>query len=133
MRQRELEAGSHELLHVRSLDIVALLNLGDLEDVDGGESSTVSGSHVLVQGLGSLGTRQSAELLVHVVGAGSRVVSEPDSKVLDLERLLLVDGVHGNNLTGSLLHLSKLTNEVPESRLGDRLVDGKDPHSVQLR
>ena len=41
-------------------------------------------------------------------------------------------GVDGNNLTGGLLHLSELTNEVPETRLGDRLVDGEDPHAVEL-
>jgi len=40
--------------------------------------------------------------------------------------------VDGNNLTGGLLHLSELTNEVPETRLCDRLVDGKDPHAVEL-
>lgn len=41
-------------------------------------------------------------------------------------------GVDGNDLTGSLLHLSELTNEVPETGLGDRLVDGEDPHAVEL-
>lgn len=41
-------------------------------------------------------------------------------------------GVDGNDLTGGLLHLSELTNEVPETRLGDRLVDGEDPHAVEL-
>ena len=41
-------------------------------------------------------------------------------------------GVHGNDLTGGLLHLTELTNEVPETRLGDRLVDGEDPHAVEL-
>lgn len=41
-------------------------------------------------------------------------------------------GVDGDNLTGGLLHLTELTNEVPEAGLGDRLVDGKDPHAVEL-
>lgn len=37
-----------------------------------------------------------------------------------------------NNLAGGLLHLTELTNEVPEARLGHRLVLGKDAHSVEL-
>ena len=41
-------------------------------------------------------------------------------------------GVDGNDLTGGLLHLTELTNEVPETRLGDRLVDGEDPHAIEL-
>lgn len=91
VREGELEAGSHELLDVRALDVLGLLNLGDLENVDRGETSTVAGSHVLVERLGGLSAGERAELLVHVVGTRSRVVSEPDSEVLDLEGLLLVN------------------------------------------
>lgn len=89
--ERELEVGGHELLDVRALDILRLLDLGNLENVDRGETSTVAGGHVLVERLGGLGTGERTELLVHVVGTRSRVVSEPDGKVLDLEGLLLVD------------------------------------------
>lgn len=87
----ELETGGHELLHVRALDVLVLLDLGDLEDVDRGETGTVAGGHVLVERLSGLGTGECAELLVHVVGTRARVVSEPDGEVLDLEGLLLVD------------------------------------------
>ena len=38
-----------------------------------------------------VGTRKFTELLVHVVGAGAGVVSEPDTEVLDLQWALLVD------------------------------------------
>lgn len=91
VRKGELETRGHELLDVRALDVLGLLNLGDLKNVDRGETSTVTGSHVLVERLGGLSTRKSTELLVHVVGTRSRVVSEPDGEVLDLEGLLLVD------------------------------------------
>lgn len=91
MRKGELETRGHELLDVRALDVLGLLNLGDLEDVDRGETSTVAGSHVLVERLGGLSAGKSAELLVHVVSTGSRVVSEPNGEVLDLQGLLLVD------------------------------------------
>lgn len=59
--------------------------------VDGPESGTMSGSHILVQGLDGIGSRHLAILLVHVVGAGSGVVSNPDTKVLDLQGTLLMD------------------------------------------
>jgi hypothetical protein len=51
----------------------------------------VAGSHVLVQSLDGICTRELTELLVHVVGAGARVITEPNAKVLDLQGLLLVD------------------------------------------
>lgn len=59
--------------------------------MDGAEAGTVTSSHVLVEGLNSLGPAHLTELLVHVVGTGARVVAEPDTEVLDLERALLVD------------------------------------------
>ena len=59
--------------------------------VDRPETSTVAGSHVLVETLDGVGAGEVTELLVHLVGAGARVVANPDAKVLDFERLLLVD------------------------------------------
>jgi hypothetical protein len=59
--------------------------------VDGTETGAVTGSHVLVEGLNSVGAAHLAELLVHVVGAGARVVADPDTEVLDLEGTLLLD------------------------------------------
>ena len=60
-------------------------------DVDRPEACTVAGSHVLVERLDSVGAGELTELLVHVVGSRAGVVSEPDTEVLDLERLLFVD------------------------------------------
>lgn len=57
----------------------------------------MAGSHILVQRLDRGGSRELSVLLVHVVGAGSRVVSQPNAKVLDLERVLLMD-LKGNEL-----------------------------------
>lgn len=59
--------------------------------VDGTETGAVTGSHVLVEGLNSVGAAHLTELLVHVVGAGARVVADPDTEVLDLEGTLLLD------------------------------------------
>ena len=38
-----------------------------------------------------------------------------------------------DNLTGGLLELAKLPQEVPEARLGHNVVRCKDPHPVQGR
>lgn len=51
----------------------------------------MAGSHVLVEGLNGVGTAHLTELLVHVVGTRARVITDPDTEVLDLERALLVD------------------------------------------
>lgn len=89
VRQRELEVAGNELLDVWSSQVLELLDLSHLENVDGSETSTVTGGHVLVHVLNGLSTAHSTELLVHVVGTGARVVSEPDAEVLDLHWLLL--------------------------------------------
>ena len=55
------------------------------------KAGSVTGSHVLVQGIHSVRSGHLAVLLVHVVGAGARVVSDPDTEVLDLLGALLID------------------------------------------
>jgi hypothetical protein len=92
----------------------------------------VAGSHILVQGLDGIGSRQLSVLLVHVVGTGSRVVSDPDAEVLDLQRVLLVDLVQRDDLAVGLLDFLELHQEVPETRLGDDLIGGKNAHAVKL-
>ena len=45
----------------------------------------------LTTGLNSLNTTHGTVFLVHVVGTGTRIVTDPDTKVLDLFRTLLGD------------------------------------------
>lgn len=59
--------------------------------MDGPEAGTVAGSHVGVERLDGICSGQLTVLLVHVVRAGTRVVSDPDTEVLDLEGVLLVE------------------------------------------
>jgi hypothetical protein len=59
--------------------------------VNGPETGTMTGSHVLVQGVDGFGTGHLTVLFIHVVGAGARVVADPDTKVLDLGGALLVN------------------------------------------
>lgn len=59
--------------------------------MDRAEPSTMPSSHILIQALDSISTAQITVLLVHVVRSRTRIVSEPDTEVLDLQRLLLVN------------------------------------------
>lgn len=130
--QRELEVLLEELLDVGAADGVVVLDLNNLQDlqgkgrleiarnrdrvgktyVDGAETGTVTGSHVLVESLNSLGAGHLTELLVHVVGAGARVVADPDTEVLDLEGTLL------RNLDGGKKSRSVPFHFVPRAGLG---------------
>lgn len=59
--------------------------------MDLSETGTVAGGHVLVESIDSLASRHLTELLVHVVCTGARVVTDPDTEVLDLCGALLMD------------------------------------------
>jgi len=132
VREGELEVLGKQLLDVRAADVGGLLDLDNLEDVDRPESGTVAGSHVLVEGVDSLGTRHLTVFLVHVVGTGARVVTDPDTKVLDLGGPLLMDLIKRYNLSSALLDLSELLQEVPEAGLCNNSVWCKQTHPVEL-
>ena len=130
--QWELQVLGQELLDVLSLDVGGLLDLGNLQDVDRSKSSSVSGGHVLVQRLDGTNSGNVSDLLVHVVGTRSGVVSNPDAEVLDGSWVSLVDGVDRHDFTGSLLDLVQSLQEVPVTGLGDDNVWSEDSHSEQL-
>jgi len=113
VREREAEALGDQLLDVGALDVLGLLDLNDTENlvqqsqcrclsqipvihirktyVDRPEAGSMASSHILVESLDGICPRHLTVLLVHVVGAGPRVVSDPDAKVLDLLRVLLLN------------------------------------------
>jgi len=135
VREREAEALGDELLEVWSLDEVGCHEFNDFENlvdycqyqvaahfhfpfqtyVNGPKSRTMSGRHILVKCLDGICPAHFAILLVHVVGARSRIITNPDAKVLDLEGSLLVDDVQGDDLTIGLLDFAKLHQKVPEA------------------
>ena len=65
------------------------------------------------------------------MGAGAGVVAEPDAEVLDLQRLPLLDLLHGHDLARGLLELPQLPQEVPEAGLGHDGVRSEDRYSEQ--
>lgn len=132
MRQRETKFGNKKLLDVWTTNVGRLLYLSDPEDLDRTESSAVTRGHVLVASMSGVDPRQLSEFLVHVVGTRARVVSKPNTKVLNLEGFLLVDDVESDDLTGCLLHFPQLTEVVPESRFSNHIVGSKDSHAVKF-
>lgn len=59
--------------------------------VDRPEARTMAGSHVGVEGIDSVRSGHLSVLSVHVVSAGAGVISDPDTEVLDLLGVLLVE------------------------------------------
>ena len=55
--------------------------------MDGPESGTVPGSHILIEALDGICTCELAIFLVHVVCPRAGIVTEPDTEVLDLLQL----------------------------------------------
>ena len=70
--------------------------------------------HLIVQLRHGAGEFQITVFAVHVVRAGSGVVAEPDSIVLDNARILLDEFDTVEDFTGGLLHFTELTHKVPE-------------------
>jgi hypothetical protein len=72
-----------------------------------------------------------------ICGADHRPCSSAGDSLLDISNLtcrghLGTHDVDSDNLTVGLLDLLQLPQKVPEPRLGDDLVGGKDPHPVEL-
>ena len=102
-----------------------------LQDLDGARSGTMAGTHVSVglgDGIGGVG---GSVLTVHVVRAGSWVVSEPDAEVLDNGGGGLGDLLDGDDLAGGLVDLLVVRDKVPESGLGRDRVRGEETHTVK--
>ena len=70
---------------------------------------------------------------VHVHHSLVVVLPEPDAEVLDLQGLLLVDGLDGDDLSGGLLELPELAEEVPEAGLGHDAVQSTTALGAKVR
>ncbi len=101
--------------------------------MDAPEPGTMSGGHILVQRLDGSRAAHLSVRLVHIVRAGSRIITDPDAEVLDFQGSLLVDDIERDNLAGRLLDLAQLHQEVPEAGFGHHGVGCKDAHAVQFR
>lgn len=59
--------------------------------VDRPEPGSMPGGHILVESLDGVGAGQFTVFFVHVVGATTRVITDPDAEVLNFQGSLLVD------------------------------------------
>lgn len=132
MSHGELDLGVQDLLDVGATNLSSG-QLSNTDDLDGAEAAAVTGSQVHVEALDGFGAAHGTEFLVHVVGTGTGVIAQPDTEVLDLQGLVLVDKGAGDDFTGGALDLLQLTQEVEETGLGDDFVGSEDAHLVELR
>jgi hypothetical protein len=68
--------------------------------VNAPETSAMASSHIEIEPLNSISTTEFTELLVHVVRPGTRIVTNPNSKVLDFQGFTLVNLTFGNYKEG---------------------------------
>ena len=115
--QRELDLRVVHLLDNRSSGLGCSYRFHP-DDLDGVCASTVTSSHIAIALRDGGRNGHVTVLPVHVVGARARVVTQPDAEVLDLQRLLLFDLLYADDLSGSLLKLTELTQEVPKPENG---------------
>jgi len=94
----ELESCRVELLDVGTLAIL-VLQLLNLDDLDGTLVGPVTSSHIIEQLLDGTGSGHISELLVYVVCAGSAVVTQENAIVSGLQSTLGGEGLHSNDLT----------------------------------
>lgn len=93
----------------------------------------MAGSHVAVALSDGTADGQVAVFTVHVVCSRTRIVTQPDTEILDFQRRLFELTLDGDNLTGCLLEFAQLAQEVPETTLCNYVIWGKDDHLEERR
>lgn len=101
--------------------------------LNGVGTGTMARSHIAIALRDSTADGQITVLAVHVVGTGTGIVAQPDAEVLHAQRSLLQDTLDRDDLTGGLLELTQLPQEVPETGLGHDMVRCEDVHLEQRR
>merc|ERR1711911_422389 len=130
--QREFDGGIVELLDMWASAFV-ILYFFNSDNLDRVSTGTMTGSHITVALSDSSRHSQVAVLTVHVVGSGARVITQPDTEVLNLQWSLFMDLLDADNFASGFLELAKLSQEVPETGFGNNVVRSKNPHAVQRR
>lgn len=68
---------------------------------------------------------------VHVMRSRSRIITQPDTKVLNLNRCLLWDQSYWYDLSSRFLEFFQLSQEIPKSWFGHYFVRREYPHFIQ--
>lgn len=94
-------------------------------------ASTVASSHVSVTLGHSPRYTEVTVFPVHVVCTGTRVITKPDTKVLNFNWRLFGHMFNRDDFSGSLLELLQLTQEVPKTRFRHNLIGSEDSHFIE--
>lgn len=119
--QRELDLGIVHRFDKGSASVDSGNRL-HTDDLDAMSSGAVTGSHVAIALGDGSNDGHVTIFAVHVVGSRPGVITEPDTEVLDLQGLLLLDLLDTDDFTSGLLELPQLTQKVPKSGEKIRLV-----------
>lgn len=65
---------------------------------------------------------------VHVVGSWTWIISKPDAEIFDFEWCFFVLSFNTHNFTSCLLELTQLTQEIPETTLGNDMIWCENVH-----
>ena len=103
-----------------------------ITDLNGGGTGTVSGTHFCVQLFNSTAQRSIAVFFVHIVTAGTRVVTKSNTVDVDNVGVGFVDFTDSKNITGGLFHFAVLVKKVPETRFSLDWGSSKNFHAVNL-
>merc|ERR550514_1206347 len=121
-------------MHLEDMSTTALVirNLLSLDDLDRLSLATMTTSHLAVHGSDGVSETQRTVFLVHIVSARTGIVTEPNTKVLNLFRFLLADLGDGKDFTTGLLGLTDFLHEVPKLRTGHDGSTSAHLHAVNL-
>ena len=103
VRKREFECTlalpSGVVLGGTNLLTVLIKNSACFDDLDGARASAMTAGHIHVHGVNSTSKGSITVLAVHIVSSTTRAILKPNSKVLNISRVLLGDFVDVKNLT----------------------------------
>lgn len=94
-------------------------------------SCTMTCPHVSVTLGNSSWDTQIPVFPVHVMGSRPRVITKPNTKILNFNWRLFGNLFHRNDFTRGLLKFFQLSQEIPETGFGHDGIRSEDPHTVQ--
>jgi len=132
VRQRKLDLAVQELAEILRPHFRGRNNL-NLHDLNGTWSGSMTCTHIAIALCHSAGCCQVAVFTVHVVRATARVVTQPDTEVLNRGRPLLIYLLTEKYFTLGFLYFPQHRCKVPVARLCLRTIWSEDPHLVDGR
>lgn len=93
-------------------------------------TSTMASAHITVTLCNSITNSQITIFTIHIVCAGTWIVTQPDTEILDFGWWSFVYLFQWNDFTRRLLEFFQLSQEIPETGFGHNVVWCKNSHLV---